>query len=127
MKTQPILLWGLNLDLEYLKGIYDIYLTAYVVDNTPAIFLMPTDKEDDSHRLMVTRCMHGYQVVPQKHCVFVKDYDENRGILEALIVNGLFEPTGRWINTGLVNFPEVKLLLDDNIWAVYNRRYPEAN
>jgi hypothetical protein len=127
MNHQPIFLQVLNLDLEHLKGDYDIYLTCYLADYSPAIFLMPYGIQDDSHRTVVSRCMAGHQVVPQEHCVFVKDYDENRGILEALIVNGLFEPTGRWINTGLVNFPEVKLLLDDNTWAVFDRRFPRVN
>ncbi len=121
----PIKLTSIALELNWLRGIYDIYLTAYPVDDTPAIFL--TEMDSLRQEIVVTRNMSGYGVTPDTRCVFVKDYDENRGILETLIKEGLFEPTGRLLDNNLVKFPEVKILLTDEQWAEFDKRFPKRN
>ena len=122
---RPIKLTSIALNLQYLKGVYDIYLTAYPADHTPAIFL--TEMNAEVPQTVVTRNMRGYLVSPDKRCAFVKDYDENRGILEALIKEGLFEPTGRWLETTFVKFPEVKILLTDEQWAQFDASFPKLH
>lgn len=47
---------------------------------------------------------------PSEGCVFVKNYSENEGVLEALIEAGLLEKTGRSVMTGWVTIQEARLI-----------------
>lgn len=52
--------------------------------------------------------------VPQEFleddCAFIKNYSENAGMLNWLIVNQLATPTGRAVRSGYVELPEVRWL-----------------
>lgn len=41
---------------------------------------------------------------------FIKNYSENEGILEVLTKAGIVEPTGKFVLSGFVRIPVVKLL-----------------
>ena len=42
--------------------------------------------------------------------VIIKDYSENEGILNALLINGVVELTGKSVDTGFVNCEICKLI-----------------
>ncbi len=44
--------------------------------------------------------------------IFVKDYSENEGMLDALVAAGICQPTGKFVENGLVKIPVCKLLVD---------------
>ena len=43
--------------------------------------------------------------------VCIKDYAENAGVLDLLVLMGVVEPTGRRIPTGFVDVPVARLLV----------------
>ena len=50
--------------------------------------------------------------LPEGH-VFIKNWSENEGMLDALVVAGVVEPTGRTVETGWVHADECKLLIEE--------------
>lgn len=46
-----------------------------------------------------------------KDCVFIKNYSENEGMLEALVKAGVVRDTGKRVRTGYVEVPMCELLI----------------
>jgi hypothetical protein len=100
----------------------DIFLTAYPRDLSPDVAIY--SHYGKGPLLTVTIWI---DVPRSPRCAFIKDHAENRGILEELIKHRLLEPTGKVAIVGGINFPECKLLLDDYVWAEFDRRFPKPN
>ena len=49
--------------------------------------------------------------LPPGH-IFLKDYSENKSMLEAMILQGIVEDTGVRVQSGFVEIPLCKLLID---------------
>lgn len=66
------------------------------------------DTSDDTEEPVVTRVTVNLPDEPlEEGRSFVKDWNENTGMLSWLIRHGIADPTGRWIRTGHVQVPEV--------------------
>jgi len=50
-------------------------------------------------------------VPPADGCIWVKNYSENAGVLEALVAEGLLEETGRVQASGFVHLQEARVLV----------------
>lgn len=48
---------------------------------------------------------------PADGCIWVKNYSENEGVLDALVAEGLLEVTGRQQASGFVVLPEARVLV----------------
>lgn len=68
-----------------------------------------------------TVCLAGSGRYPQLGNVFVKNYAENAGVLEALIEAGVIGPPVAELKTGYVSVYECPLLLDPSTIQEYRR------
>jgi len=66
---------------------------------------------EDGEPLAVLTAYSPY-VKPEEGCIFLKSYSENAGLLETLTGLGLVKPTGRFVEMGFVQVPEVRLIGD---------------
>lgn len=98
--------------------------TKYVTESN-AVLRSPGKYQDGSLRLdvlsdigeplsTVTVCMSQYGETPKQGYVFVKDYSENEGTVEALMDAGIISVPERWLSPGhtAMGVAECKLLVE---------------
>ena len=87
-----------------------VKLERYPADNSIAIRLI--DENDSSPIAIATVCLiqHGL-TPPEGHC-YIKNYSENKGILDALTEAGVVEPTGETVSFGYVEAHVCRVLID---------------
>jgi hypothetical protein len=95
-----------NVDSAYLKYVNEDCVLGFARyhNGYPEIHLI---NPETGERLLT--CTVNLDVPPDPYCVWLKNYSENAGMLNALVASGLVEPTGREIKSRWVTFPEVQL------------------
>ncbi|QGZ16747.1 hypothetical protein PBI_DEWDROP_100 [Microbacterium phage Dewdrop] len=93
-------------------GPIEVQLTSYLDANagSPAIVLITHEEGFPDLLSKVTLNMAGTGSFPAEGCVFVKDYSEGEGMLQAFVDKGWMQPTGRTVRSGWVTVPEAKLI-----------------
>lgn len=74
-----------------------MWRSAYMSNNSLAIFLTAEDGEPLS---TVSVNLEDYGMVPQAGHIFIKDQDENEGMIDALREAGVIAPTERTVTYG---------------------------
>lgn len=88
------------------------YLSNYQEGNGIAIELTFNDPEMDGMEVpMAVATVNIPMFPPAENEVYIKDYSENEGMLEALEEAGIVKRTGRSVSTGFVSIPICKLLV----------------
>ncbi|MFK5892637.1 MAG: hypothetical protein QM504_05405 [Pseudomonadota bacterium] len=97
----------------------DIKLHEYTANKQRAIELVIADTDLNHEKdkdliagepmCMATVCMSHY--VFDKHETAIKNYSENEGILDILIDAGIIELADKFINSGFITVPVVRLTL----------------
>ncbi len=90
----------------------DLLFARYIEDKSVAIrlFLSTTGEPVAT----ATVCLAPEWPAREGH-VWIKDYSENQGMLDALTEAGIIEPTGVAVQNGFVTIPEAKLLVEVDI------------
>lgn len=87
----------------------DVYVARYQEGGRLAIELV--DREDGMPYTRATVNLPDDPLGPDE--VFVKDYAENEGVLDALEAAGLVKRTGRVVDQGYVKIPVAKILFNE--------------
>lgn len=85
----------------------DLEFNRYAADGSPHISLI----DIESKEFIATATVYIQGKPPAENYVWIKDYSENEGILQALIDAKVVEPTGIHTTTGFVTVPLVRLLI----------------
>jgi hypothetical protein len=88
--TRPIKLGTFPIQLKYSAGDYDVYVSRYISTGDLAIFLAPVDVEEIE--LNVTVNLEDYGIRTPIGHVYVKDHDQNQGVLASLINADVLTP-----------------------------------
>lgn len=91
---------------KFCKGNSAISINWYG-DGTPALVLI--DPETNTKNMTATVNMSATEDRPPPHHVYIKDWSENEGVLDALIKSGLVEKTGTVARAGFCVAHLVKL------------------
>lgn len=87
-------------------------VSQYAVDGSMALRAFVDDEYGPEPLTTASVYIDSADTMPG--CIFVKDYSENEGMLEELVRLGVGVATGRTVQTGWVEVPELKLIGD---WA----------
>jgi hypothetical protein len=91
-----------------LKGeTLEVGFAKYLANDSIAIVLHPPGDPDEGS--MATVYMNGQP--PAEGCVWIKDYSENEGVLQALTDAGVIKPTSRTTQAGYAIVHEAALLV----------------
>lgn len=104
---KPTIIAEANLNTRYTReedNPCSVVKTAYMEDMSPALQILSSNGEP----LMVATVW--VEESPSEGCVWIKNWSENEGVLEALTEAGVIEPTGRVCPTGWTQAHEAKLL-----------------
>lgn len=86
----------------------NLWKSAYMDNSGTALFI---ETQDGEHLFTVTVNVKPYGLqLSDDNNVFVKDYSENEGVLEALVKDGVLEKV-RSVPEGFVTFEECKILV----------------
>lgn len=95
----------------------DVHIREYSANKQSAIELVIADTENNQGRMsepgepmcMATVCLPGYPF--EKRETAIKDYSENRGVLQSLLNAGIVALTGKSTNSGFVEIPIVRFTI----------------
>ena len=84
-----------------------IYPASYSNNNNLALLLRREDEDEEDYYGVVS--VNTYMPLPNNMAA-IKDYSENEGILEALISQSIITGPVRYISSGYVSIPVVKVV-----------------
>lgn len=104
---------GITLAGNHYDGPIDVEVTRYLSSDGGLAIVLIT-REDGYPDLLskLTINLEGQGETPNPGCVFVKDYSENEGILDAFVKKGWLRVTGRTVRSGYVSVPEAQVIGD---------------
>jgi hypothetical protein len=118
MQVLPMKLETYALDLVGLKGVFDLYLTAYPSNKSLAMFLTPHGSLDMVQ--MVTKNLQRTAEPTDNRCCFVQTYDNCEGLLEKILDSEVAVLTQRMVAVGFTGYPEVRIQLPEPAWAKFD-------
>lgn len=93
---------------EFIEGDFTPVLARYGNDR---LALVLSDVDDPYGDLRASVNLPDHEPTSPEH-IFIKDYAENEGLLEALVASGIVSEPERFVTSGFVSIPECKVLIE---------------